>query len=58
MAKIFEEIIINVSFVIAIIAGIESTAKTISDDSIRRKTKKIFVAHFFPSLVMKNFFPL
>ena len=35
---------INVSFVIAMMAGIESTANTISDYSIRRKVKKIFVA--------------
>ena len=33
----FDEIIINSSFVIAMIAGIESTANTISKDSIKRK---------------------
>jgi succinate dehydrogenase hydrophobic anchor subunit len=57
MANIFEEIIMNVSLVIAITAGIESTANIISDDSIRRNVRNIVVANTFPFILMKKFFP-
>ena len=50
--------IIKVSFVIAIIAGMESTAKTISDDSINKNVRNVVVKNVFPFVFIKNFLPL
>ena len=47
----------NVSFVIAMIAGIESTAKTMSEDSINNKVKNVVVIKVLPLDLIKNFLP-
>ena len=57
IAKIFDVIIINSSLVIAMIAGIESTANKISVDSIKSRVKNRVVIKRFLSCFTKNFPP-
>ena len=47
----------NGSVVIAKIAGMESTAKITSVNSTAMRQTKRGVAHFFPSILTKNFWP-
>ena len=57
MAKMFDVIIMNSSLVMAITAGIESTAKTISEDSMSNKVKNRDVAKILPFFLVKNLIP-
>ena len=56
-AKMFDVIMINESRVIAITAGMESTAKIISEDSIKIKVRNNDVTKTFFFSFRKNFLP-